>query len=105
METWSVLLWGAVGGAIPDILRLIRDRAGDVPTYLSKWWFWLGFVLALVVGALVAFIFAPAKILDAIAYGIAAPSILQGLAADRTKEPRLGADGNPVDAIRYWWSR
>jgi hypothetical protein len=105
METWTVLLWGAVGGAIPDILRLIRERRGEAPVYLTKWWFWLGFILALAVGALVAWIFTPARILDAIAYGIAAPSILQGLTADRSKEPRLGTNNNPVDAIRYWWSR
>lgn len=106
MDTWTVVLWGALGGAVPDILRLIRDRAGDAPSYLTKWYFWLGFVLALAVGAFVAWVFGPAKILDAVAYGIAAPSVLQGLAADKNKEPRLSAGGqNPVDALRYWWSR
>jgi ABC-type uncharacterized transport system permease subunit len=105
MDTWTILLWGALGGTVPDILRLIRERYDEAPVYLTKWNFWLGVVLAMAVGAFVAWIFSPAKILDAVAYGIAAPSVLQGLAADKTKEAKLSGGDNLLDNWRYWWSR
>ncbi|MBX9778550.1 MAG: hypothetical protein K2Y71_29605 [Xanthobacteraceae bacterium] len=105
MDIWTTILWGAVGGIVPDILRLIRERHGEAPTYLAKWHFWLGLVLSMAVGAFVAWIFAPSKVLDAVAYGIAAPSVLQGLAADKSKEPKLSAASGLIDSWRYWWSR
>jgi hypothetical protein len=105
MDTWTVILWGAAGGVVPDILRLIRDRHGDQPAYLRHWQYYLGLVLMVVIGAVVAWLFAPARTVDAIAYGIAAPSILEGLAADKSKESRLSGDGNIIDIWRYWWSR
>jgi hypothetical protein len=105
MEIWKILVFGALGGAIPDILRLIRERDSDAPAYMKHWWYWLGFALMVIIGALVAWLFGSSKIVDAIAYGIAAPSLLQGLAADRTKEPKLGGGTDIFNGLRFWWSR
>ncbi|RWP58615.1 hypothetical protein [Mesorhizobium sp.] len=104
LDTFSIILWGAVGGLIPDVLRLIRSRHGQAPDYFGHWHFWMALVLMVALGALAAWLSAPTKVFDAIAYGIAAPAVFEGLLADKSKEPRLNESSNLIDSWRYWWS-
>jgi hypothetical protein len=78
MDWWKVWLCGALGGLLPDILRIIRGRhKAEVPAYFGKPMFWVGLVLAMVVGGLTADLLNADRAYTAIALGYAAPDILE----------------------------
>jgi hypothetical protein len=111
MDVWATVGFGVLGGALPDILRLIRERYGAAPAYLKSWYFWLGFLLMLVLGGFVAWVTNPAKIFEAIACGFTAPAVLQGLGGDKLAAPTSSDPQRPsspvstaIRHIRYWWS-
>ena len=78
----SFFLLGCLGGVLPDILRLIRNKdKGNIPDYLKKGGFWLGLVLQVGVGGLTAWILSSTTAKDALIYGYAAPQVLTQLAS------------------------
>jgi len=112
MSTAAQLLLGAAGGLLPDVLRVVRGRyASRVPTYLTRWWFWLGVVLAALVGALTAWLVGADSAVTALACGYAAPSILTtllgqhapagaGAAADADAEAKPSRPPRPTSTRR-----
>lgn len=98
-------LVGAIGGAIPDLMKAIRLRFKGRPSYMGTSWYWIMLVLLMAVGALVAVWRSPADIWEGLAFGIAAPAFLTKLIAS-DKEDDLG-EGKSVsgwDRMRRWWS-
>jgi hypothetical protein len=92
---------GFVGGAIPDGIRIIQGRyTGSLPAYLTTLNFWLGFILLVAAGGLVAWLGKPQSIQAALAYGFAAPEILSRLLSSPAP-PMLGS---PARAMRHFWS-
>ena len=80
-------LLGCLGGLMPDILRLIRNRHKvDIPKYLSTFNFWLGTILLVGVGGLTAWLLNAETAKDALIYGFASPQLLSQLAASATPE-------------------
>lgn len=111
MEPYLAALYGAGGALVPDVLKLINDRFGEPPAWLKKQHYWLGASLLVILGAVVAWLSAPARALDAAALGYAAPTIVAGLfgkkedknpninMADTAKRPGM------FDVIRTAWAR
>jgi hypothetical protein len=98
---------GCVGGALPDVLRLIEGRHGQVPTYLTSLYFWVSLVLLVIIGGAAGFFGTQAStepsMLSALAYGYSAPSVLSRLLSDpagRTTERSLAGRRS----LRSWWA-
>lgn len=77
----EAILFGALGGMLPDIMRIIENRySNKFPDYISKPAFWAGFALLIAIGALIAGISKPEGIEQSLALGYAAPKIISELA-------------------------
>jgi hypothetical protein len=86
VDWWQVWLLGAVGGLIPDALRIIKGRhKPEVPAYLKHPMFWVGLVLAMGAGGLAADLFNADRAYTAIALGYAAPDILEKALSKQAK--------------------
>jgi hypothetical protein len=91
MAIGQLIVWGCVGGALPDVVRIIRGRYSDMPGYLRAPMFWFGLLLLIALGGFVAWLGAAKEIKEALAYGYGGPEVLSrllsvkdsGSAADR----------------------
>jgi hypothetical protein len=63
----QAVLWGCLGGLLPDVLRLIGLRYKGAPHYLKEWFFWFSLILLVAVAGLTAYLLSPTRIIDAIA--------------------------------------
>ena len=106
--TTMALLYGCVGGALPDVLRLVEGRHGQVPAYLGSAYFWLSLVLLVALGGVAAIVLTgggPVEPIKALAIGYTAPSVVSKLLSNGTGSPR-GVDralARPR-SLRGWWS-
>lgn len=93
---------GVVGGLLPDVIRLIKNRYKlSIPEYLKTVNFWLGLLLMAIIGGLAAWAFSPTSGKEAIIYGYAAPQLFSSLAAEEVKNARI--KGVQI-SIRSWWA-
>ena len=111
----SFFLVGCLGGLLPDVLRLIKARFGkDVLAYMKTFKYWAGLILLAAVGGLVAWLFNVQEVQSAIAYGFAAPEIIEKLAADKSqqdsakrhaiqKSPQTAEELEKKFQLRSWW--
>lgn len=104
----SLFLLGCLGGLLPDILRLIRNRHKiKIPAYLRTLNFWVGTILLVAVGGLTAWILSAETAKDALIYGFASPQILSQLAASaRTERVERGGGEEERDtsfSLLKWW--
>ena len=77
----GLFLLGCLGGAVPDLLRIIKNRyKASLPKYLRSANFWIGLVILIGIGGLTAWILEATTAKDALLYGYAAPQILSSLA-------------------------
>ena len=44
MDIIEAALVGALGGVLPDLIKVIRKRFQKMPTYLGRGWYWLNVV-------------------------------------------------------------
>jgi len=79
MDVMNVAIWGAVGGALPDIIRIIKNRYGKFPEYLKSPIFWIGFILLVALGGFVAWLGDAKDIKAALAFGYAGPEFVSRL--------------------------
>jgi len=107
MPSWELTVFGAVGGAIPDLLRLLALRREDAaPDFVTGGVVWLSFIVSIWLGAWSAH--TAHSILEAIVTGYACPQLLSKLLSDRHAERqplaayRLGIPG--VWRIQRWWA-
>lgn len=97
-----IVLAGCIGGLLPDILRIIKNRyKKKPPSYLKSRNFWLGVFLLVALGGLAASLLAQSP-KDALAYGFAAPEIFSRLASKSAEGVDLG-DAGFFD-LRAWWA-
>jgi hypothetical protein len=117
--TWMAILWGCIGGALPDVFRLIQGRHGQVPTYLGSAYFWISLVLLVVVGGVTAWGAASlgvtpagaagpanwgvAETINAVSIGYSAPSLLSKLFSEApvTRDIALARPRS----LRGWWAK
>ena len=102
MSTGVVILFGCLGGLIPDALALIQSGNREkAPEYLKKPWWWITLVLTIGLGGLTAALLDPTSKLDAFAYGFLAPELVRrvvGAAGNRipTGTPAIASTNRPV---------
>ena len=113
---WTFVALGALGGVLPDVLRIIKSSRENVAAaYLRRIEFYLGLVGAILVGGLVAWLLQASKPLEAIAYGFSGPAILtkliskaDGQAGDSGGE-MIGSVAEAkrfsLPLLRSWWVR
>jgi hypothetical protein len=107
-ETWQLVLCGAAGGLLPDVIRFVKSRFDkEAPNYLEHWYFWISLLLLVALGALAAWLLEPKNPLQAVAFGYAAPELLSRVfagEADKRARPEA-VSKKPVEALRTWWAR
>lgn len=108
---WQLLLVGVIGGAMPDLLRVLKwsqtaaDSRGVAP--YKDFGFWISLVIHIALGPAAVWIFGPTTLTQAVAFGYSGPELLSkgvdsatgGANADR-------AAGRPSswNQLKVWWS-
>lgn len=87
MTSTQAVLWGCLGGILPDTLRLIGLRYQGAPEYVKTRFFWVSMVLLVGVAGITAYLLAPSRIVDAVALGFSAPEILSNALRAKQSEP------------------
>jgi hypothetical protein len=109
MTTWQLLLCGAVGGAVPDLLRWLALRREATSTdFATKGVVWLSFIISIWLGTATVYSAQTTHVWEAILLGYATPQLLSKLLSDRNavEQPlavyRLGIPA--VWRIQRWWA-
>jgi len=104
MDIIEAAIWGAVGGVLPDIMKLLRKRFQQRPTYVGRAWYWLNVVLLAIIGAIISVISHPNAIQDALAYGAASLALLTQLFGKDDDQHLGGSGASAIKKIRGWWA-
>lgn len=105
MTVYEAAIAGAVGGALPDVLRLIAARHEGAPKYFTSRFFWFGFALLVILGGVAAALVSPTDFVSAAAVGFSAPEIISKLLSERrTDRGEGGPPDSIVQKIRRWWA-
>lgn len=93
---------GAAGAVLHEASRWISFRYEEtLPTYLRKLHYWILSVVLVVLGAALAGALEPQKVIEALAIGISAPSIISRIGAAVPPRPELGAGDDA--GLRNWF--
>ena len=111
MTTITILLLGCVGGLLPDVLRIVKNRHNSsLPDYFKQPMFWLGWFLLVLLGGFAAWLLTAQDAKQAVAFGFAAPELLSNLGAKPEEPGRTDIDrGDRGEAprqpfkLRSWW--
>jgi len=110
-----MFLFGFLGGLLPDVLRLIKNRhKTELPAYLKSASFWIGLLLLVGTGGLAAYLMQADTIKDALIYGYTAPQVFSSLVggASANKEEEAARSRGLFDeshreekqTLLNWWS-
>lgn len=88
MEWWQTIALGCAGGALPDLLRIIEHRHDPAPEYLKRGFFWVSLALLVGLGGTAAYLIAPLGVIDALAVGFSAPSLVSSLLGQKEPDNR-----------------
>jgi hypothetical protein len=98
----QTLLWGAVGGVLPDVIRVVRQRHNEaLPPYVKRGSFYVGLALAVALGAAAAALLGANSVAEAVAYGFGAPELLTRLLSSVGTE---AGRTDPWRTLRAWWA-
>lgn len=87
------LLYGLLGGAIPDLLRIINNRYQmSLPGYLKSINFYVGFIFLLILGMVTVQLLDANSITEALSYGYSAPQVISGLLGNMSKSQKAGKE-------------
>lgn len=93
------LIYGLIGGAIPDLLRIINNRYQlQLPGYLKSINFYVGFLFLLVLGIITVQLMNAKSITEALSYGYSAPQIISGFLGNLTKSSKNVSDKRSVSS-------
>lgn len=108
IDVQTAVLFGAVGGLLPDVLRMIKaGQDGQMPTYLKSVMFYVSLILLAGVGALVGWLGQAKSVQEALAYGFGGPEVLSRLLSTKHLPAQVdrGEPGKPSKVrIWQWWS-
>jgi hypothetical protein len=117
MLLYQTIALGCIGGALPDVLRLIAGRHEGAPKYLSSLYFWVSFVLLVALGGAATYavsLVSPEMLagsanrwISALAIGYSAPSMISKLLSEPNLPMPSGVRGAPAPAkrsLRGWWA-
>lgn len=108
---WMYVAVGCLAGLLPDILRFVKERHNaPAMTYLSTWQFWVGVLLLVLLGGVAAALAKAATMLQAVAYGYAAPEFISRLVSEQgppsdKNGPRPAAVAPQSFSLRQWWAK
>lgn len=99
---WSIVALGCLGGALPDLIRIIQNRyKTELPDYLKSINFAIGFILLIALGGFAAWLGEAKAVKEALAYGFGAPEIISRMLSGKAitmAEPVPGA------TLRRFWA-
>jgi hypothetical protein len=95
----EIVLWGCLGGLIPDVLRFIKNMHELPEQFYGRWNFWVGLLFLIALGGLSAYLLNAADPKQALAYGFGAPEIISKLLSKSGGIDRGAGDFN----LRHWW--
>lgn len=96
---------GCVGGLLPDILRVIKNRHDNsLPSYLKRVNFWLGVVLMVALGGFATWLLEATDAKEAVTFGFAAPQVISSLVAGSKGVVDRGAKEPGKFGLRTWWA-
>jgi hypothetical protein len=97
-----MFICGIFGGALPEIIRIIRSRyTRGYPNYYKRFKYWLGTIFLLILGGLAAWLFMAHDVQSAIAFGYGAPELFSRIVASTEGPDRSGEESF---SIRKWWT-
>jgi hypothetical protein len=106
---FSLILWGALGGLLPDIIRFIKNRfSGEFKGFYRSAAYWIGLLLLSCLGGLVVFLLKPEEIIYALGMGYCAPNLLTSILSKQI--PVSSTQGFKEQQslrkinLRHWWS-
>ena len=101
-----LILLGCIGGLLPDILRLIKNKyeIGAPPEWQSLR-FWISLLLQVAIGGLASWVLQATTAKDALAFGFAAPELLSKLIStnEGRAQLRIQKDEHLFTQLRKWW--
>jgi purine-cytosine permease-like protein len=108
----AIVVFGFVGGIVPDLLRFIRNRFDlNTEAYLKSLKYWLSLLFLALLGAFAAWIFGAQDEKAALVYGFTAPEIITRLASGQPVSPvmkgvvMLNPKQDPGKlSLRDWWN-
>jgi len=101
----TVFLLGCLGGTLPDILKVIKNRYNKkIGSYYKRTNFWLGLILLIGIGGLAAWILDAQSAKDALIYGFAAPEIFSKILSEPLVDSNITKRGTGELRLRQWWS-
>lgn len=106
MTVANQILLGALGGLIPDIVRVVRNRYDPtLPVYLKSIVFYVGLVLGMALGALASVLLHAQTPQEALALGFGAPEILTRLLGGQPAAalPKAGTAAAVPRTLGRWW--
>lgn len=100
----TYVILGCIGGILPEALRIIKNMHNEeLPSYLKRLSFWLGFLLMIIIGGFAAWIFEAENIKEALIYGFAAPEFFSKLASKKPESTDRAATDKVKFSLREWW--
>lgn len=105
MTSSTVVLWGMLGGLLPDLIRLAKSRHEfDWPGFLARPGFWVGLIALVIIGGVAALLGSANQIREAVIFGFAGLEVISKLAAER--RPIVGGEvTNARFHLRAWWAK
>jgi hypothetical protein len=101
----TLILVGCAGGALPDVIRIIKDRyKTEFPAHLKSANFWMGFILLVLLGGVAAWLGGATGTKEALAFGFGAPEGISRLLASNEPVTRSGGAGELFQTTRRFWS-
>jgi len=98
---------GCVGGLIPDVVRVIKNRYNKgLPSYFGEKSFWIGFCALIIFGGFVAWLAQATDEKTALSMGFLGPEVVSNLlgkkGSDITPETIRGLEEKKF-RLRTWW--
>jgi hypothetical protein len=98
---YKLLVFGAIGGLVPDVLRIIAaGRQGMILDVLKKVIFYVSLALLAVIGALAVLLVGAGSLKEAFAIGFGAPEVISRLGALAGQADR--GVGQKVSLFDWW---
>jgi hypothetical protein len=85
MAWYQALLLGCLGGAVPDVLRIIAARYKEAPDYIRRPFFWIAWAMLIALGGLCSMLAEPISAVAALSVGYSAPEIVSRLLGSSPK--------------------
>jgi len=99
----NYILIGAVGGLIPDVIRLVKNRYSvEMPGHWKSPNFYVGLAALVVLGGLAAWLGGADDVKTALAFGFGAPELVSRILS--SNNPGTLSAGGSLHKIGRWWS-